>query len=61
MFTKYAAYGSFKENIKGEISEGYIADFTLIDQNIFDLDPSKILNIEILGTVVDGNLVYSTF
>ncbi len=61
MFTKYAAYGSFKEKTKGEILEGYLADFTLIDQNIFDLDPSKILDIKILGTVVEGNLVYSNF
>jgi len=61
MFTKHTAFGSFKENIKGEVLEGYMADFTLIDQNIFNLDHSKILNIKIMGTVVDGDLVYSTF
>ena len=61
MFTKHTAFGSFKENIKGEVLEGYMADFTLIDQNIFNLDQSKILNIKIMGTVVDGDLVYSTF
>ena len=38
-----------------------MADFTLIDQNIFSLDQSKILNIKIMGTVVGGDLVYSTF
>ena len=38
MFTKDTAYGSFKENIKGEIKKGFVADFTLLDQNIFEID-----------------------
>tara|TARA_B100000686_G_scaffold190593_1_gene197261 strand:- start:2179 stop:3741 length:1563 start_codon:yes stop_codon:yes gene_type:complete len=61
MFTKDAAYGSFKENMKGEIKKGFVADFTLLDQNIFEIDSTEILNTKILGTVVKGDLMYKNF
>lgn len=58
-FTKGAAYASFEENIKGELKEGYKADFTVLSKDIFKINPAEILKTDILMTVIDGEIVFT--
>ena len=61
MYTKNTAYGSFKENLKGNIEIGHIADFTFIDRDISSLPNSEILKCKISATMVNGEMVYKDF
>ena len=58
MFTKWGAYGSFNESNQGQISPGYNGDLTVISDDILSVESKKILDIEILYTIVNGKIVY---
>ncbi len=58
-YTIRAAYASFEENIKGSIKPGKLADFVILEKNIFDIQPNEIRNVKVLKTAVGGKLVYS--
>jgi predicted amidohydrolase YtcJ len=57
-FTWGSAYAEFQENIKGTLEVGKLADFVLISDDIFRIDPVKIRDAKVLMTVVDGIIVY---
>ncbi len=57
-FTKWAAYAVFEENKKGTIEIGKWADFTVIDKDIFKIEPKEILNTNVVMTIVNGKVVY---
>lgn len=59
-FTKQASYASFEENIKGEIKEGMLCDFVVLDQSIEECDVNRVKDINILSTYVNGNKVYES-
>ena len=59
MFTTWAAYGEFAEHRRGKIRPGFDADLTILSQNILNCATDDILSTEILGTIVDGNFIYS--
>ena len=56
-YTRDAAYTSFEEKVKGVIAEGKLADFVVLSRNPFD-DPSDIRSIQVVKTVVGGEVVY---
>ncbi len=58
-YTIRGAEGSFEENIKGRIQPGMLADFVLLGQNPFDVDPACIKDIPVLRTFLGGRMVYS--
>ena len=58
MFTTWAAYGEFAEHRRGKIRPGFDADLTILSGDITKCSPDKILQTEILGTMVGGKLVY---
>ena len=58
MFTTWAAYGGFDELDRGRIDIGFDADLTVLSNNILDIEPAKILDIEILYTIINGKIVY---
>lgn len=58
-YTINGAYASFEENEKGSIEVGKVADFVVLDHNPMHQDPSKIKDIQVLKTYVDGKCVYS--
>ncbi len=41
-YTYEGAYASFDEDKKGRIREGYLADFVVLNQDIFTVEQSKI-------------------
>ena len=59
MFTTWAAYGEFAEHRRGKIRPGFDADLTILSENIVKCPLDKILQIEILGTMVGGEMVYT--
>lgn len=58
-YTIRAAYASFEENIKGSIRQGKLADFVILEKNLFEIQPSEIRNVKVLQTAVGGKFVYS--
>jgi len=57
-YTLDAAYGAFEEKIKGSISVGKLADFTIYNQDLMTVDEADMLNTEIVMTIFDGEIVY---
>ena len=57
-FTIESARASFEENSKGLIKEGYLADFVVLDENLFEIDPKKIHDVKVLKTFLSGKCVY---
>ncbi len=59
-YTINAAYGAFEEDIKGSISVGKYADFTVLSQNIITVPDNQILNTKVTHTIVNGVIEYTT-
>ncbi|MBV6446215.1 MAG: amidohydrolase [Ignavibacteriales bacterium] len=58
-YTLGNAYAAFMEDKLGTIDPNKYADFTIIDRNIFEIDPELIKDTQVLRTVVNGVTVYS--
>lgn len=58
-YTINGAYASFEENIKGLIQENYLADFVILDKDLFSVDINKIKDIKVLKTYLNGKCVFS--
>lgn len=59
MYTKNAAYVSYEEDIKGTIEEGKLADFVILDADVFNVPHSEIKDITALKTFLGGKMVYA--
>ena len=57
-YTLDAAYGAFEEDIKGSITPGKLADFTIYSQDLMAVPEQDILNTEVVMTIFDGKVVY---
>ena len=53
-YTVNGAYASFEEKTKGKLEKGFLADFVVLSQDLFTINPSKIHETKVLMTVVDG-------
>ncbi len=56
--TIWAAYANFEEEEKGSIEIGKLADFTILDEDIMQIDEAKIPKTKILATYINGEKVY---
>jgi len=57
-FTWGSAYAEFQDGVKGTIEVGKLADFVILSDDIFSVDPVKIRDAKVLVTVLDGRVVY---
>jgi predicted amidohydrolase YtcJ len=57
-FTVGSAYAEFQENMKGTLEPGKLADFVIVSDDIFTIDPVKIRDAKIILTVVDGRIAF---
>ena len=58
-FTQGGAWASFEEREKGCIAAGMAADFVVLGENPFEVNPQSINQIPVLATYLAGRPVYS--
>ena len=57
-YTAHSAYASFEENYKGRLLPGFVADFTVLDRDIFSIPPEDIKDVRPVLTVMGGSVTY---
>ena len=57
-YTLNSAYASFEEKIKGSITVGKLADMAVLSDNLLEIDPAKIKDVENVMTILGGNVIY---
>jgi predicted amidohydrolase YtcJ len=58
-YTQASAFAEFREERKGRLEAGYLADFVVLDRDLTAVAPREILKTQVLRTVVGGKTVYS--
>ncbi len=57
-YTKTNAYAEFKENEKGTLAKGMLADLAVLSKDIFTIPVPQLPSIKSVLTIVDGKIVY---
>lgn len=57
-YTWAGAYASFEEDKKGTLESGKYADLVVLDRSILECPPSKLLDVEVEQTLLQGATVY---
>jgi predicted amidohydrolase YtcJ len=58
LYTVNGAFSTFEEHRKGQIKEGMLADFVVLDDDPRAVDPSGISQIPVNRTIIGGETVY---
>jgi len=56
--TVWGARQHFEEDTKGTLEAGKLADLVILDKNPLKIDPSELLNIQVIETIKEGNTIY---
>jgi predicted amidohydrolase YtcJ len=59
-YTRNAAYASFEEHIKGTLEPGKLGDFVILSEDLTQVDPVRIKDLQVLQTYVGGRKVYDS-
>ena len=59
MFTKWASYSVFEEDIKGTIEVGKLADFTIFSKDLLTIPEVEIMSSEVVMAIVGGEIKFS--
>jgi predicted amidohydrolase YtcJ len=59
-YTLGAAFAGRREKTEGSLQPGKLADFILLDRDLFKIEPSEIGKTEVLITMVGGKIVYQS-
>jgi predicted amidohydrolase YtcJ len=57
-YTLDAAYAEFAETVKGSIRPGFLADFVVLDKNLFVIKPEDIRLVKVVRTICGGKTVF---
>jgi len=57
-YTLDAAYTEFAETVKGSIRPGFLADFVVLDKNLFVIKPEDIRLVKVVRTICGGKTVF---
>ena len=57
-YTANGAFASFEERIKGELKAGMLADFVVLDANLFAVKPLDLYKTQVVTTVFDGRVIH---
>jgi predicted amidohydrolase YtcJ len=58
-YTVNNAFAEGKEDRKGAIRPGFLADLAVLDRNPFEVEPSELQDIQVEYTIVDGRIVHA--
>ncbi|MDA7784631.1 amidohydrolase [Pseudomonadales bacterium] len=58
-YTQTGAFINFDENIKGTLEPGKYADMIVLSDDILNIDAEQILEVEVLQTYMNGELVFA--
>jgi hypothetical protein len=58
-FTRDAAYAAFEEDSRGTIEPGKLADFTIVEGDLYAMPQNELFKVKVRYTVVGGEIVYS--
>ena len=58
-YTINNAYSNFNESAAGTIEKGKVADFVILEDNLFDMDLDKLSTARVWKTFLNGKEVYS--
>ena len=56
-YTIDAAYAAFEEKLKGSLRPGKLADLTVLSQDILTVAEERLLETEVLYTIVGGRVM----
>ena len=59
-YTTLAAWSGFEEGAKGSLEEGKLADFVVLDRDLFGIDLDEIRHVRPVMTVVNGEVRFET-
>jgi predicted amidohydrolase YtcJ len=59
-YTLGAAFAGRREKTEGSLETGKLADFIVLDRDLFKIEPSEIAKTQVLLTVVGGKVVYES-
>ena len=57
-YTMGSAYAEFQEKEKGSIAPGKLADVVLLSDDIFQIEPAKIADVQVDMTMVGGKVIW---
>ncbi len=57
-YTLGSAFSEFKEDEKGTLTKGKLADMIMLSKDILVIQPEEILHTRVLMTIIDGRIVY---
>ena len=57
-YTQASAFAEFRENVKGRLEPGFLADFVVLDRDITKAAPADLLHTHVVRTVVGGQTAY---
>lgn len=58
-YTQGSAYAEFAEASKGKLAPGYLADFILVDRDLYRIPATDLLKAQVLETFVAGRQVFA--
>ncbi len=59
LYTRDGAFGSFEESYKGQIKPEYLADYVVLNQDPWQIEPDAIKDIQVLMTIIDGEICFA--
>ncbi len=57
-YTEGGAFAAFAEKTRGKLEPGYDADLIVIRPDIFSVEPKRLLDVEVLATIIGGECVW---
>jgi predicted amidohydrolase YtcJ len=58
LYTIFAAYHSYDEDLLGSIEVGKLADMVVLNDDIITISQDKIIDIKVKMTIIEGNIVF---
>ncbi len=60
LYTEGSAFAQGREHEKGTLAPGKLADFVVLDRNVFNCEPGELRSAQVLMTVVGGEIVHES-